>query len=70
MDKQLHLMKEKMFLVKQRYVAGLSPYRDYSDALKNYLAYLREKAILEVQILQNAALLSTLQGHHIFYGED
>ncbi|GEM_PF-2864219 len=69
-DKQLHLMKEKMFLVKQRYVVGLSPYRDYSDALKNYLAYLREKAILEVQILQNAALLSTLQGHHIFYGED
>ncbi len=69
-DKQLSLMKEKMFLVKQRYVAGLSPYRDYSDALKNYLAYMREKAILEVQILQNAALLNTLQGHHLFYGED
>lgn len=69
-DTQIHLMQEKMFLVKQRYVAGLSPYRDYSDALKNYLAYIRQKAILEVQILQNAALLATLQGNHIFYGEN
>lgn len=69
-DKQLELMKEKMFLVKQRYAEGLSPYRDYSDALKNYLAYMRQKSILEVQILQNEALLNTLEGHHIYYGEN
>ncbi|BCD67683.1 TolC family protein [Nitratiruptor sp. YY09-18] len=69
-NEQLALMEQKMQLVKKRYTVGLSSYRQYSDALRNYLTLLQQKEILSISILQNQALLQILQGKHIFYGEN
>ncbi len=69
-EQQLELMQEKQKLVRKRYVSGLSTYRQYSDAIRSYLALVEEKVGLEIGILQDSAMLKILEGGSIFYGED
>ncbi|NPA03353.1 MAG: TolC family protein [Epsilonproteobacteria bacterium] len=67
---QVSLMKEKLELVKKRYINGLSNYRQYSDAIRNYLTLLEEKKQIETSLIQNEATLEVLKGKRVFYGKD
>ncbi|BCD62635.1 outer membrane protein [Nitratiruptor sp. YY08-26] len=70
LQQQLTLMKEKMHLVKQRYLNGLAQYRDFKDALRNYLGYEEEKESIKLQMIRNSAQINILIGKQIFYGEN
>ena len=63
-------MQEKLYIVRKRYLDGLSPYRDFNDALRNFLHYVEEKAMIKIAIIRNSAELNILIGHQIDYGKD
>lgn len=70
LDKQLSLMRSKLQIVRKRYLDGLSPYRDFNNALRNFLRYIEEKAAIKTAMIRNSAQLNILVGHQISYGQN
>lgn len=69
-EEQMNLMRNKLQIVRKRYLDGLSPYRDFNDALRNYLRYTEEKAAIKTAMIRNSAELNILVGHQIEYGQN
>ncbi len=67
-NEQITLMRQKIDLVKKRYVSGLSNYWQYSNALRSLLSLKEEETRLQNAFLQDEALLYTFEGKHLFYG--
>jgi len=64
---QLSLQKHKLKIAKERYFAGVSPYRDYSDAIRGFLSYERQLLSMQQKYKQEISILSILVGKRDFY---
>jgi len=64
---QLSLQNHKIKIAKERYFAGVSPYRDYSDAIKGFLNYERQLLSMKQKYKQEISILSILVGKRDFY---
>ena len=69
-QEQIALMHKKLQIVRKRYLDGLSLYRDFNDALKNYLSYIEEKARIKRAMIINSAQLLIFIGHQLTNGQD
>ncbi len=69
-QQQIALMYKKLQIVRKRYIEGLSVYRDFNDALKNYLHYIEEKATIKTAMIRNSAQLLILIGQQIADGQN
>jgi hypothetical protein len=67
LNEQLRLMSKKLKIAKERYMVGISAYRDYADTFKNYLAYKVELLKIEHKYNQEMSLLSIFVGKRDFY---
>ncbi len=68
--KQLELAKEKVEITKKRYVSGIGIYRDYSDAITEFLAYQEELYNIDAQLLMSQIYLNLLEGIRRPYEQD
>ena len=64
------LSLKKMKILTQRYLVGISPYKDYSDALFNYLNYKNQLIKMEQSYIKELALLSILTGKKKFHEQN
>ncbi len=63
----LSLSKRRLEIIKERYVNGLSTYKQYSDALTKYLKYKNQLISTEQNYIKESSLLSILIGKKKFY---
>ncbi len=61
------LAEKKLEIVTTKYIKDISSYKDYSDALKDYLRYKNQFVIMEQNYIKEKAVLSVLIGKRKFY---
>ena len=61
------LANKKLKILTTKYLQNVSPYKDYSDALKNYLKYKNQFVIMEQNYIKEKSILSVLIGKRKFY---
>jgi len=66
-QEQTQLMDQKMSVAKEQFGIGITPYRSYSDAVKDYLTYKDEYTNMQQQYMQNISILSVIIGKKSFY---
>ena len=67
---QLSLVADKLKIVKKRYMSGMSPYKDYSDAVKGFINYENQLLKIEQKYIQEVSILSILVGKRDFYEQN
>jgi len=67
LQEQISLTKQKMHLTKEGYIVGKLPYRDYANAIKNYLQYTIELIRVEESYQQETLALAILTGKRELY---
>ncbi len=70
LQEQVALLRKKIKITTKLYHAGAIQYRDYSDAVKNYLAYKSQEIDLNQRYIKETFLLATLIGKRELYGEN
>ena len=70
LQEQETLLYKKIELAVKLYNAGAVPYRDYSDAMKNYLEAKSQVIDLKQQYVKEMFLLATLIGKRDLYGQN
>ena len=68
LQQQISLLYKKIKITTKLYHAGAAQYRDYSDAVKNYLAYKMQEIDLKERYIKEMFLLATLTGKRELYG--
>ena len=63
----LKLSEKKLRILTSRYINGVSPYRDYSNALSSYLNYKDQFTVIEQNYIKEKSILSILIGKRKFY---
>ncbi len=66
----LKLSLKKYRILTERYKNGISPYKDYSDALNNYLTYKDQLINMQQNYIKEVSLLSVLIGKKKFYEQN
>ena len=62
-----NLADKKLKILTTKYIQNISSYKDYSDALKNYLKYKNQFVIMEQNYIKEKSILSILIGKRKFY---
>lgn len=70
LHKQIALLHKKVEIAAKLYNAGSVQYRDYSDAVKNYLEYKSQEITLKQRYIKEMFLLAVLTGKRDFYGKN
>ncbi len=66
----LKLSYKKLKILTKRYLSGISPYKDYSDALVKYLNYKNQLIKTEQNYINESSMLSVLIGKKKFYEQN
>jgi len=70
LEEQVKLLQKKMQTAKRLYLAGAAQYRDYSDAMKNYLEYKSQIIDLKQNKIKEMFILATLIGKRELYEQN
>jgi len=67
LKEQLSLLKQKLEIARTRYLNGVSPYRDYSDAVKGFLTYGNQLIKARQKYKQEILVLGIIVGKRDIY---
>ncbi len=70
LQEQVALLRKKIEITVKLYHAGAVQYRDYSDAVKNYLEYKSQEIDLNEKYTKEMSLLAILVGKRELYGQN
>ena len=70
LQEQVTLLHKKIAIATKLYSAGAVQYRDYSDAVKNYLEYKSQEIDLNEKYTKEISLLAILVGKRELYGQN
>ena len=70
LHEQYELMERKLLISKEQFINGVTQYREYSDARKNYLNYIQQYMQAQQQYIQSLSILSTIIGRKEFYEQN
>ncbi len=70
LNELLKLSLKKLHILTERYISGVSPYKEYSNALSSYLKYNDQLINIEQNYINEVSLLSVLTGKKKFYEQN
>ncbi len=70
LEELLALNDKKMKIIQEKYISGISPYKDYSDGIKDFLNYKNQLIQMKQDYIKEMSILSILVGKRKFYEQN
>ncbi|NOX16583.1 MAG: TolC family protein, partial [Epsilonproteobacteria bacterium] len=70
LEELLTLNDKKMKIMQEKYISGISPYKDYSNGIKDFLNYKNQLIQMKQDYIKEMSILSILVGKRKFYEQN